>query len=144
MGEEDSRASNVRNLQRDLEAQPQTTALESQPTVPQEPFRRRPRWHPTGTQVQNGTAAPTLSFYKTFFDDAAQDNGPDRCLFLCWGPPGNQPAINIPVSDPDVETKIFSDVRKRWFEHRGRWRRLLPFYGVVAMKEIKVNIFNTT
>ena len=36
------------------------------------------------------------------------------------------------------------DIRRRWFEHRGRWQRLFPFHGIVAVKEIKVNIFNTT
>lgn len=144
MGDVDTGASSVRNLQRDLEAQPQTTGFEPQQIPPQEPVSRRPRSHPTGTQVRNGTETSTLDFYQTFRNHEARDNGPDHCLFVCWGLPGNQWAINIPVSDPDNEIKIFSDVRRLWFEHRGRWRRLLPFYGVVAVKEVKVNVFNTT
>ena len=144
MGDVDIGASSDCNLGRDLEAQPQATGFELQQIDLEEPRRRRPRSRPTGTQVQKGTDAPTLSFYQTFFEHASQDSGPDHCLFLCWGPPGNQRAIDIPVSDPDDEVIIFSDIRRRWFEHRGRWQRLFPFHGVVAVKEVKVNLFNFT
>ena len=144
MGDADIGASSDCNLERDLEAQPYTTGFELQHIDPQEPLRRRPRSRPRGTQVQKDTDAPTLSFYQTFFKLACQDNGPKYCLFICWGPPGDQRAIDIPVSDPDDEVLIFSDIRRRWFEHRGRWQRLFPLHGVVAVKEIKVSIFNTT
>lgn len=48
-----------------------------------------------------------------------------------------QRVIDIPVSDPDDEVTIFSDIRRRWLEHRGRWQRLFHFHGVVAVKEVK-------
>lgn len=48
------------------------------------------------------------------------------------------------MSDPDDEVIIFSDVRRHWFKHRGRWPRLFPFHGVVAVKEVKVKMFNST
>ena len=110
MGDVDIGASSDCNLERDLEAQPQATGFELQQIDPEEHLRRRPCSRPTGTQVQKGTDAPTLRFYQPFFEPASQDNGPDRCLFICWGPPGNQRAIDIPVSDPNDEVIIFSDI----------------------------------
>ena len=85
-----------------------------------------------------------LSFYQTFFKQVSQDNDPKYCLFIYWGPPGDQRAIDISVSNSDDEVLKFSDIRRRWFEYRGRWQRLFPFHSVVAVKEIKVNIFKTT
>ena len=83
MGDVNIGASSDCNSVRDLEAQPQATGFELQQTMPEEPLRRRRRSHPSGTQVQKSTDAPTLSFYQTFFEHASQDNGPKYCLFIC-------------------------------------------------------------
>ena len=142
MGNEHTDYQSTRNVQRDLEAQPQATGVELEQGTPQE-LSRRLRSRPQAPPVQQkDTGAPTLSFYETFLDRASQDSGPDRCLFLCWGISGNQWAISVPVKNPGNETEIFNDIRSRWFEHRGRWRRLLPSYGVTAVKEVKVNVVN--
>ena len=129
----------VRNLRRDLEAQPQATSTgsELQQTAPEDTFRHRPPLHPTG--VSNEKKASAMKFYKTFLDRAALDNGLDHCLFICWGTPGNKWAIDVPVRDMDDEVEIFEAIRKRWFGCRGHWRKWLPFYGIIAAKEVKVS-----
>lgn len=140
MADEATGSSIVRNLQQDLEAQPQASGIELQEISLQTPLRRRIRSRSVDS-LANGRKQDSIpSFFQKFRDRAAQDTGSDHCLFLCWGPTGNQWAIDIPVSDPDHEVEIYRHIRKHWYDLRGRWRRLLPVPRVAALKEVKVNL----
>ena len=145
MGDISTRASSVGILARDLEAQSQTTGFESRQTASQKLVNREIGLNQKDTQVRNVSEVPTSEFYKAFisYHHPNPDKGPHHCLFICWGPPGSQWAIDIPVINLDDEVQIFKDIRNYWFKHRGQWRRLLPFYGVLAVKEVKVSIFFT-
>ena len=132
MGDITTRASSVGIMVRDLEAQSQTTGFESRQTASQKLVNRKIGLHQKDSQVWNVAEVPTSKFYKAFisYHHPNPDKGPHHCLFICWGPPGSQWAIDIPVINSDDEVQIFKDIRNYWFKHRGQWRRLLPFYRV--------------
>lgn len=89
----DDNSRRVSNSQIDVDAHPRSIGFEMQPIVPREPVRRRPLSRPISTVKRE----PNLSFYQVFLDRSTQDGWPEHCVFVCWGQPGRQRAIDVAV-----------------------------------------------
>lgn len=62
-----------------------------------------------------------------------------HCLFLCWDEgPNDQRVIPLLIKDPEDEKRVYQDMGRIWYERHGQWRRYLPFYGVLSLREVEV------
>jgi hypothetical protein len=85
---------------------------------------------------------PTERRIPVLFDKLHQqleDAQRHHCLFLCWDEgPNDQRVIPLLIKDPEDEKRVYQDMGRIWYERHGRWRRYLPFYGVLSLHEVEV------
>lgn len=112
-------------------------------------------------EVESNTAVsatvPTQVESTSRLEDAAIDKEPQDCVFLCLNDSsGGQHAIKVPCRrtpgpvdqdarsehsdsqtvDHDVDT--FERLTAAYFTSKGMWRRWLPFYDVLEVREVEV------
>jgi hypothetical protein len=65
-------------------------------------------------------------------------------VLLCWGRPEHCEIfpINLPLSAGEVAK--WEIIRKAWYEHRGAWRRCIPFYCVQEVRRVEVSFVSNS
>ena len=100
----------------------------------------------TGIELRQGIAPTTLRQRRPYSSSTAFSQNFGGCLIFEFLPAILRPcsaeqwprSLFVHLLGSTWRVQIYRDMRKRWYEHRGRWRRLLPFRGAVSVREIKV------
>jgi hypothetical protein len=76
---------------------------------------------------------------KSMFSDDSSDF---VWLLLCWGKPDRCQILPIRISHSADDVDKWHKIRKAWYEHRGGWRELIPYFGVQEVSLAEVSAGN--
>jgi hypothetical protein len=76
---------------------------------------------------------------KSMFPD---DNSDPVWFLLCWGKPGRCQVLPTRISHSADDVEEWHKIREAWYEHRGGWRKLIPYFGVQEVSLAEVSTGN--
>jgi hypothetical protein len=76
---------------------------------------------------------------KSMFSD---DDSDSVWLLLCWGKPDRCRILPTRISHSVDDVEKWHKIREEWYEHRGGWRKLIPYFGVQEVSLAEVSAGN--
>jgi hypothetical protein len=116
---------------------PATGAVTIEPT----PSLQNPQIQAKPAQAQIAYVRDPNLKVKTFFDHFSarqKASGADKCVFIAWSTGGKYLAVDVPIAYPANDVDAFQRMQDAYYRAQGRWRRFVPFYGLVDVREATV------
>jgi hypothetical protein len=70
------------------------------------------------------------------------DGSDSVSLLLCWGKPDRCQILPTIISNSADDVEKWHKIREAWYEHRGGWRKLIPYFGVQEVSLAEVSAGN--
>jgi hypothetical protein len=63
------------------------------------------------------------------------------CVLLCWGSSSDCRALAVNHIERTIDQKLFwKNLQTAWYNTRGRWRQIIPWYGIRSVKQVEIRL----
>jgi hypothetical protein len=70
------------------------------------------------------------------------DGSDSVSLLLCWGKPDRCQILPTRISNSADDVEKWHKIREAWYEYKGGWRKLIPYFGVQEVSLAEVSAGN--